>query len=118
MSSVPLLGSSSPRQLRSRPKGKVTSARRVSIPQAKLLGWKRVTDAVHAKGGKIVLQLWHVGRISHTSLQPDGKSPVSSTARRANAKTFTAKGSSFTMVMRRQLAIDLAPDLPPHKNTK
>jgi N-ethylmaleimide reductase len=55
-------------------------------------GWKRVTDVVHAKGGTIVLQLWHVGRISHTSLQPDGKSPVSSTARRANAKTFTAKG--------------------------
>jgi N-ethylmaleimide reductase len=47
---------------------------------------------VHAKGGKIVAQLWHVGRISHVSLQPNGASPVSSTARRADAKTFTAKG--------------------------
>ncbi len=55
-------------------------------------GWRHVTEAVHAKGGKIVLQLWHVGRISHVSLQPDGQSPVSSTAQRANAKTFTAKG--------------------------
>src|ERR1051325_2778214 len=36
-----------------------------------LQGWKRVTDAVHAAGGKIVTQLWHVGRISHFELQPD-----------------------------------------------
>ena len=51
-----------------------------------------MTSAVHAAGGKIVLQLWHVGRISHVSLQPNGQPPVSSTARRANAKTFTASG--------------------------
>jgi N-ethylmaleimide reductase len=43
-------------------------------------GWRRVTDAVHAQGGKIVVQLWHVGRISHVSLQPNGQPPVSSTA--------------------------------------
>jgi N-ethylmaleimide reductase len=55
-------------------------------------GWRRVTDAVHAQGGKIVLQLWHVGRISHVSLLPNGQPPVSSTSRRANGKTFTAKG--------------------------
>lgn len=55
-------------------------------------GWRRVTDVVQAKGGKIILQLWHVGRISHVSLQPIGQPPVSSTARRADAKTFTAKG--------------------------
>jgi len=59
---------------------------------AQVAGWRRVTDAVHAKGGKIVCQLWHVGRISHVSLQPDGGAPVSSTARRANTKTYTAKG--------------------------
>jgi N-ethylmaleimide reductase len=57
-----------------------------------IAGWRRVTEAVHAKGGKMVLQLWHVGRISHVSLQPNGQSPVSSTSRRANSKTFTAKG--------------------------
>ena len=55
-------------------------------------GWKRVTGAVHAKGGKVVVQLWHVGRISHVSLQPNGQPPVSSTAVAAKGKTFTAKG--------------------------
>jgi N-ethylmaleimide reductase len=54
--------------------------------------WRHVTEAVHAAGGKIVVQLWHVGRISHVSLQPSGQAPVSSTARPANTKTFTAKG--------------------------
>ena len=55
-------------------------------------GWRRITDAVHAAGGKIVLQLWHVGRISHVSLLPEGAAPVSCTARAAETKTFTAKG--------------------------
>ncbi|HJV63781.1 MAG TPA: alkene reductase [Albitalea sp.] len=54
--------------------------------------WKKVTDAVHAKGGKIVIQLWHVGRVSHVSLQPGGIAPVSSTTRGANSKTFTKDG--------------------------
>lgn len=54
--------------------------------------WKTVTSAVHAEGGKIVLQLWHVGRISHTSLLPDGAVPVSSTDKAANASTFTCEG--------------------------
>ncbi|MBB5573242.1 MULTISPECIES: alkene reductase [Rhizobium] len=55
-------------------------------------GWKKVTDAVHANGGKIVVQMWHVGRISHTTLQPNGGKPVSSTSRRANAKTYLVNG--------------------------
>ena len=55
-------------------------------------GWKLVTDAVHAKGGKIVAQIWHVGRISHTSLLPEGQAPVSSVARVAKSKTFTQAG--------------------------
>lgn len=54
--------------------------------------WRKVTDAVHAAGGKIVVQLWHVGRISHESLLPDGGVPVSSTDRRADAKTHTRDG--------------------------
>ena len=57
-----------------------------------IAGWRRVTDAVHAKGGKIAVQLWHVGRISHLSLLPEGMVPVSSTARAAKGKTFTAQG--------------------------
>ncbi len=43
-------------------------------------GWKLVTDAVHAKGGVIFLQLWHVGRISHSSLNADGALPVAPSA--------------------------------------
>ncbi|SLN43825.1 N-ethylmaleimide reductase [Roseivivax jejudonensis] len=50
--------------------------------------WTEVVDAVHAAGGKIVMQLWHVGRISHTSLQPDGQPPVAPSVVRANAPTF------------------------------
>jgi N-ethylmaleimide reductase len=50
--------------------------------------WKTVTDAVHTAGGRIFVQLWHVGRISHTSLQPDGQAPVAPSAIRAKAKTY------------------------------
>ena len=53
-----------------------------------LAGWRRVTDAVHAQGGRIVVQMWHVGRISHTSLQPEGGAPVAPSAIRAKSKTF------------------------------
>src|SRR6202161_4533587 len=45
-----------------------------------IAGWKLVTDAVHRAGGRIFLQLWHVGRISHPSLQPDGALPVAPSA--------------------------------------
>jgi N-ethylmaleimide reductase len=52
-----------------------------------LAAWRRVTDAVHAAGGRIVVQLWHVGRVSHTELQPAGGAPVAPSAIRANTKT-------------------------------
>jgi N-ethylmaleimide reductase len=58
--------------------------------------WKKITDAVHNADGKIYCQLWHVGRISHTSLLPDGKEPVSSSAIQAKAQTFTANGFEDT----------------------
>ena len=55
--------------------------------------WRKVTDAVHAKGGKIVCQLWHVGRVAHADVLPDGKQPVSSTCRPPKgAKAFTRNG--------------------------
>ena len=57
-------------------------------------GWKCVTGAVHVAGGRIVLQLWHVGRISHQSFQPSGKLPVAPSAIRPNGQAFTAKASS------------------------
>jgi N-ethylmaleimide reductase len=55
-------------------------------------GWKNVTEAVHKKGGKIFLQLWHVGRVSHPSLQPNGESPVSASAIRPAGETVTLEG--------------------------
>lgn len=59
--------------------------------QEQINGWKLVTDAVHKAGGKIVLQLWHVGRISHSSHQPDGALPVAPSAIAAkNSGTYTA----------------------------
>ena len=54
---------------------------------AQIAGWKRVTEAVHAAGGRIVVQLWHVGRISHTDLQPGNAAPVAPSAIPAKAKT-------------------------------
>lgn len=48
--------------------------------RAQVTGWRGVTDAVHAAGGRIFAQLWHVGRLSHVSLQPGGTAPVSSSA--------------------------------------
>jgi len=55
-------------------------------------GWKCVTGAVHVAGGRIVLQLWHVGRISHQSFQPGGELPVAPSAIRPNGQAFTANG--------------------------
>lgn len=57
-----------------------------------IAGWREVTTQVHARGGRIVLQLWHVGRISHTSLLPQGEVPMAPSALPAKAKTFTAQG--------------------------
>ena len=54
---------------------------------AQVAGRRRVTAGGHAEGGRNVAQLWHVGRISHVSLQPDGQAPVSSTSRRAETKS-------------------------------
>ncbi|MBR1280909.1 alkene reductase [Bradyrhizobium sp. AUGA SZCCT0177] len=51
-------------------------------------GWRKVTDRVHEQGGRIFIQIWHVGRISHDSLQPDGGKPVAPSAIRAKGKTF------------------------------
>ena len=61
-------------------------------------GWKHVTNAVHAAGGKIVVQLWHVGRVSHRDLQPEGGQPVAPSAITANTKTVLIKDGVPTFV--------------------
>ena len=62
--------------------------------QAQVQGWERIVESVHKSGGRIFLQLWHVGRISHTSLLPNGAQPVAPSAIRANAYTHIATGSA------------------------
>src|ERR1700748_287283 len=62
--------------------------------EAQIAGWREVVDAIHAKGGIIFLQLWHVGRVSHSSFQPGGALPVapSAVAIPSDLKAATADG--------------------------
>ncbi|PZQ46484.1 MAG: alkene reductase [Micavibrio aeruginosavorus] len=70
--------------------------------------WKKVTDAVHKHGGKIVLQLWHMGRLSHPSLQKDGALPVAPSAIKPDGHTRDSTGKKDYVVPR---ALDVA-ELP------
>jgi len=67
---------------------------------AQIQAWKRITDAVHAKGGLIFLQLMHCGRISHPSLLADGQTPVAPSAIAAKGTAFTATGPQEFVVPR------------------
>ncbi len=60
--------------------------------EAQVQGWRKVTEAVHSRTGRIFMQLWHVGRLSHPSLQPGGALPVAPSAIRAESSSFTATG--------------------------
>jgi N-ethylmaleimide reductase len=73
-------------------------------------GWRKVTERVHARGGRIFIQLWHVGRVSHSSLQPNGGAPVGPSAIRAKGKTFV--GGTFTDISEpRALALEEIPGI-------
>src|SRR5258708_2091627 len=61
-----------------------------------IAGWRKVTERVHSRGGHIFIQLWHVGRISHVSLQESNQAPVAPSAIRAKGKTFV--GGTFADV--------------------
>ena len=67
---------------------------------AQVAGWRLVTDAVHASGGRIFAQLWHVGRVSTHSLQPNGQAPVAPSAIAASSRTFDGTGFVPTAVPR------------------
>ena len=60
--------------------------------QGQVAGWKQVVDAVHAKGSKMILQLWHVGRISHPSLLPNNALPVAPSAIKPVGQLYTYEG--------------------------
>lgn len=67
----------------------------IHTPQ-QIAGWQRVTEAVHQRGGKIICQIWHVGRVSHASFQTDNQPPVSSSDVHGEVNTFTAAGFERT----------------------
>jgi N-ethylmaleimide reductase len=86
------------------PQGKGYSQTPGIYSDEQIAGWRKVTDAVHGKGGKIFIQLWHVGRISHPSLQQDGALPVAPSAILPQGWVSTSKGKEL-MVMPRALEI-------------
>ena len=76
--------------------------------------WHKVTDSVHAAGGKIVVQLWHVGRVSHVDLQPNGQAPVAPSAIQAKTKTVLIRDGVPTFEdtsMPRALRLDELPGI-------
>jgi N-ethylmaleimide reductase len=76
-------------------------------------GWREVVDAVHAKGGTIFLQLWHVGRVSHSSFQPGGVLPVAPSAVSIppELRTMTADGKVVTYETPRALETNEIPGI-------
>jgi len=60
--------------------------------EAQVAAWKEVTDAVHAKGGRIFMQVMHCGRISHSSMLPNEAQPVAPSAIKPAGQTWTATG--------------------------
>jgi N-ethylmaleimide reductase len=90
-----------------------------SLPQTpgiyspeQIAGWQRVTQAVHDKGGRIFLQLWHGGRCSHPSLQPNGELPVAPSAiAPREEKALTATGEEVPFVVPRALLTEEIPGI-------
>ncbi|SCX24330.1 N-ethylmaleimide reductase [Nitrosomonas eutropha] len=83
--------------------------------QQALDGWRTITDIVHTRGGKIIVQLWHVGRISHNSLQPDNQPPVAPSAIQAQSTTYlidaNGQGSFVPTSLPRALATSELPGI-------
>lgn len=79
--------------------------------EAQAEAWSRVTSAVHEAGGRIVCQLWHVGRMSHVSLQENGEAPVSASAIQAGELVFLESRTQAPPSMPRALRTDEIPDL-------
>lgn len=78
---------------------------------AQVEGWRRVTDAVHAAGGRMVLQLWHVGRVSHPVFQPDGQLPVAPSAVAPKGQLYGPDWKKIDYVTPRALDLDELPGI-------
>ena len=77
--------------------------------QEQLEGWKGIVEAIHAKGGSVFLQLWHMGRVSHSSNQPGGVPPIAPSAIAASGMTMTAKFTREPFETPRALRTDEIP---------
>ena len=73
---------------------------------AQIAGWKKVTDAVHAEGGRIFAQLWHVGRVSHSSLHPEEGLPVAPSAIAAEGEASTIEWQQVPFETPRALDVE------------
>jgi len=82
---------------------------------AQVEGWKKVTKRVHDKGGKIFIQLWHVGRMSHPDFH-NGQLPVSASALNPNAKSFTPEGFKDTVTPKAMTIADIKQTVDDFKN--
>ncbi len=74
-------------------------------------GWSEITKAVHARGGLIFLQLWHVGRLSHSSYQPDGGAPLAPSAVKASGKVRTSDGQTADKEVPRAMSAEQIAEL-------
>ncbi|HET7831852.1 MAG TPA: alkene reductase [Gallionella sp.] len=74
---------------------------------AQVAGWKDITEAVHSRGGRIFLQLWHCGRVSHPSLLPGGALPVAPSAIRPEGLAITLQGMQPFVTPRALEAVEL-----------
>jgi N-ethylmaleimide reductase len=88
----------------------VTPWHRGFFSDNQIAGWKKVTDAVHQKGGRIFLQLWHVGRQSHPDLQPENGAPVAPSAIKAEGRAYS-KNDEVEFTMPRALELSEIPDI-------
>jgi N-ethylmaleimide reductase len=75
------------------------------LSDAQVAGWRKVIDAVHARGAKLLLQLWHVGRQSHVDLQPNGQAPIAPSAIQAEVRALLSGGPAIGSIPR---AIELS----------
>jgi N-ethylmaleimide reductase len=90
------------------PQGRANRSAPGIYSEARIAGWRLVTRAVHAKGGKIFLQLWHAGRVSHPSVQPEGALPVAPSAV-APQGNFPTQAGPVPFVAPRALALGEIP---------
>ena len=83
---------------------------------AHVAAWKKITDAVHSDGGKIFCQLWHVGRISHSLLLPEGEKPLAPSAIQADVQAYTSEGEQQCSIPKAMTKEDITNTISEYKN--